>query len=188
MVQVFKLPCLASNTLLNSSSPELSRVAGSVMEIISEILRLSYFWNILETSSSFKDALKTFENIILVEIGGTYLGTVLKPSQELLKAKSFPSAQIWVTEFLESLKGTSRGKISLQERENPSQGLHLVVDVTGFPSCLSRTRMIHRFGAISMAHSDWCFNVLHSPQSSHNVNPGVCKLLAIKMKNWYSPH
>ena len=158
------------------------------MEIISEILRLSYFWNILETSSSFKDALKTFENIILVEIGGTYLGTVLKPSRELLKAKSFPSAQIWVTQFLETLKGTSRGKISLQERENPSQGLHLVVDVTGFPSSLSRTRMIHRFGAISMAHSDWCFNVLHSPQSSHNVNPGVCKLLAIKMKNWYSPH
>jgi hypothetical protein len=95
IVQVFKRPCLASSTLLNSSSPELELwVAASVMEIISEILRLSYFWSILETSSSFKDALKTFENIILVEIGGTYLGTVLKPSRKLLKAKSFPSAQI----------------------------------------------------------------------------------------------
>ena len=153
-------------------------VAGSVMEIMSEMFGVCHIFG---TSWKHRHWLKTpWKRHSLVEIGGTYIGTVLKSSRELLKAKSFPSAQIWVTQFLETFKGTSRGKISLQERENPSQGIHLIVDVTGFPSSLSRTRMIHRFGAISMAHSDWRFNVLRSPQSSHNVNPGVCKTTCYK--------
>ena len=40
-----------------------------------------------------------------------------------------------------------------------------------------------RFGAISMAHSDWCFNVLQSHQvnkTALNVNPGVCKTTCCK--------
>lgn len=162
-------------------------VAGSVMEIISEFFCVCHIFG---TSWKHRHWLKTPWKHHIRWNWGTYIGTVLKSSRELLKAKSFPSAQIWVTQFLETFKGTYRGKISLQERENPSQGLHLVVDVTGFPSCLSGTRMNHRFGAISMAHSDWRFNVLHSPQSSHNVNPGVCKTTCYKNEKLvlYSPH